>query len=444
MSKIARRSAFVLIIMLVAAACGSSSDEGGGSSTDTTVPAETIDYEALGLWDDGPCDESKPTLKLGLMTVFESPIVSLKDQADALTASAEAFNKRGGANGSCIEVTTCDDGGTVDQAVKCVRTIEDAGVVATVNDQGTAGQEDVSKAMQKAGIPRVASNVTNVDWADPNAYPLDASGTGVTFMLPKALIDQDVKKIGLIRVDFAAASVMSSLLGQVYQDDGIEFVSDSPVASGTTDYGQFLLKADRAGAEGVMLAIGEQEATQVVKAGQQLSTQQKIGSSLGTFSHKNIQELGDFANQMAFTWSFPPATIDVPVYKALRADLAASGNEQLQPENLKASPMRSWIGLYALLKMMRDEKMTEFTGEGITAMLKKAKDVPMLDIFGGEDWTPNKDHPGMYKRAGTNHWATYKWDPEAGNPAGLEGNFVELSKVNFDEVLCGSALGGPC
>jgi ABC-type branched-subunit amino acid transport system substrate-binding protein len=444
MSKIARRAAVVLIITLVAAACGSSSDDNGGSSSDTTVPAEKIDYKALGLWDDGPCDEAKPKLKLGLMTVFESPIVSLKDQADALEASATAFNARGGANGSCIEVTTCDDGGTTDQAVACVRTIEEAGVVATVNDQGTAGQEDVSKAMQAAGIPRVATNVTNVDWADPNAYPLDASGTGVTFMLPKALIDQDVKKIGLIRVDFAAASVMSSLLTQVYEDDGIEFVSDSPVPAGTTDYGQFLIKADRAGAEGVMLAIGEQEATQVVKAGQQLSTEQKIGSSLGTFSHKNIADLGDFANQMAFTWSYPPATTDLPVYKALRADLAASGNEQLQPENLKASPMRSWIGLYALLKMMRDAKMTKFTGDGITKMLHDAKDVPMLDIFGGEDWTPNMDHPGIYKRAGTNHWATYKWDPEAANPAGLEGNFVELSKVNFDEVLCGSPLGGPC
>lgn len=444
MSKIVRRGAFVLVIALMAAGCGSSSDSGGGGSTDTTVPAEKIDYNALGLWDDGPCDPAKPELKLGLMTVFESPIVSLKDQADALTASAEAFNQRGGANGSCIKVTTCDDGGQTDQAVACVRTIKEAGVVATVNDQGTAGQADVSKAMQTAGIPRVASNVTNVDWADPNAYPLDASGTGVTFMLPKALIDQDVKKIGLIRVDFAAASVMSSLLGQVYQDDGIEFVSDSPVPAGTTDYNQFLLKADQAGAEGVMLAIGEQEATQVVNAGEQLATKQKIGSSLGTFSHKNIKDLGDFANQMAFTWSYPPATTDLPVYKALRADLAASGNEQLQPENLKASPMRSWIGLYALLKMMRDAKMTEFTGAGITKMLHDAKDVPMLDIFGGEDWTPNMDHPGMYKRAGTNHWATYKWDPAAPNPAGLEGNFVELSKVDFDEVLCGSALGGPC
>ena len=35
--------------------------------------------------------------------------------------------------------------------------------------------------------------------------------------------------------------------------------------------------------------------------------------------------------------------------------------------------MRSWIGLYALLRMIRDAEMTEFTREGITAMLEAAE-----------------------------------------------------------------------
>ena len=38
-------------------------------------------------------------------------------------------------------------------------------------------------------------------------------------------------------------------------------------------------------------------------------------------------------------------------------------------------------------------------------MLKKAKDVPMLDMYGGENWTPDVNHPGLFKRAGMNHWA---------------------------------------
>jgi hypothetical protein len=259
--------------------------------------------------------------------------------------------------------------------------------------------------------------------------------------MPQALINAGAKKIGLIRVDLPAASALVGLLSDTYKGKAT-FPYDVPVPAGTTDYSQFILGAEDAHTDGVALALGENEAVQVVAAGQQLQTDQLIGSSLGTFSHKSIEDLGDFAKQMVFIWSYPPATAEIPVYAALRADLAASGDEALQPENLKASPMRSWIGLYALLKMIRDAKMTTFTREGISQMLNKAKDVPMLGIFGGENWTPSLNHPGIYKRAGTNHWATYKWDPNAKSPAG-NGNFVETSKISFDEVLCGTIFGAP-
>jgi hypothetical protein len=106
--------------------------------------------------------------------------------------------------------------------------------------------------------------------------------------------------------------------------------------------------------------------------------------------------------------------------------------------------MRSWIGLYALLFMIRDAGMTEFTREGMSAMLDEATDVPMLDIFGDQTWTPDTDHPGVYQRAGIDGWATYEWDPEAANPVeGLEGNFVQTGEISFDAIMCGSPLGGP-
>ena len=439
--------AALLALALVAAACGDDDDTGGetedtAGETDDTVGGEEIDYEAIGLWDDGPCDEANAPLVIGLMTTFESPVVSLGDQALALEASAEAFNARGGANGSCIEVHTCDDGANLDQAVACAREIEQAGVVATVNDQGTAGQAEVSAAMAEAGIPRVAGNVTNVDWGDQNAYPMDASGTGVTFLMPQALIEAGVTEIGMVRVDSPGAGALIGLLGGLYEGDAT-FPLDVPVPAGTTDFSQFILAAQNEGVGGLALALGEQEAVQVVRAGQQLGTDLLIGSSLGTFSHSAVAEFGDFAEQMVFVWSFPPATIDLPVYEALRADLAASGEDGLQTENVKASPMRSWIGLYALLKMIREAGLTEFTREGISAMVQESGPVPMLDIFGGEDWTPNLNHEGIFQRAGLNHWAGYEWDPEAEAPDGLKGNWVETSVFSFDEVLCGSPFGPP-
>jgi branched-chain amino acid transport system substrate-binding protein len=328
--------------------------------------------------------------------------------------------------------------------VGCVREIDEAGVMATINDQGTAGQAEVSMAMQQAGIPRVASNVTSDDWDDQNAYPLDASGTGGVFLHPQALIDAGVTDIGIIRVDLPEASALIGLLEDVYAGDA-EFVIDAPVPAGTTDYSQFILAAQDAGAGGVQLSIGEQEAVQVIQAGEQLGTDLKFTIGLGTVSHAAVSDFAGIADQMLFTNGFAPATADLPVYDALRADLAASGEELLQPANLRSSPMRSWIGLYALLYMIRDAEMTEFTREGISAMLDEATDVPMLGMFGDEDWTPDTDHPGIYQRAGIDRWSSFEWDSEAENPVeGLEGNFVETGEISFDEVLCDSPFGGPC
>jgi branched-chain amino acid transport system substrate-binding protein len=442
--RVVRMLVVVVSLALVAVACSDAkSSPTVGTAGDHSSVA--IDYGAIGLWNDGPCDAARPPLVIGLMTVFDSPVISLKSHALALDASAKAFNARGGANGACIVVHTCDDGANVDQSVACVRELDRAGVVATVNDLGTAGQADVSAAMGEAGIPRIASNVSNEDWGDQNAYPLDASGTGFIFLMPQGLIEEGSHKIGLVRVDLAAASALQGLLAGIY-DGKATFPVDLPVPAGTTDYTQFVLAAEHAGADSIALALGEQEGLQVVRAGQQLSTDLLIGSSLSTLSHSGAAELGDFANQVVFLHSYPPATDDLPVYTALRDDLSASGQESLEPENLQATAMRSWIGLYALLWMIRHTGMTEFTREGVSAMLNAAADVPMLGMFGGENWTPALNHPGIFKRAGTNHWAIWRWDLKMAAPKGLTGNFVEGAAINFDQVLCGTPLGapGPC
>ena len=217
---IARLVAALLALALVAAAC--SSDDSGGGDGPTTTAAAAPRPRSRSTTRPSACGttaratrRSRP-LKIGLMTVFESPVLSLKDQATALEASAEAFNARGGANGSCIEVTTCDDGGNVDQAVACVRTIDDAGVVATVNDQGTAGQADVSAAMADGEDPpgRVERHAGRL--GRPERLP--ARRVRHRRHLPAAAgahRGRTSTKIGLIRVDLAAASALVGLLEAV-------------------------------------------------------------------------------------------------------------------------------------------------------------------------------------------------------------------------------------
>ena len=56
---VTRLVAVLLPLTLLLAACGDSDDDAGGdtgSSSETTAAPKAIDYAALGLWDDGPCD----------------------------------------------------------------------------------------------------------------------------------------------------------------------------------------------------------------------------------------------------------------------------------------------------------------------------------------------------------------------------------------------------
>ena len=84
----------LLIAVLACALLGAMAAPGAGASTSraSLVP------------DNGPCDKSKPVVELGIITVFESPVLSLVDQVTAAEASVTAFNKRGGVGGRCMKL----------------------------------------------------------------------------------------------------------------------------------------------------------------------------------------------------------------------------------------------------------------------------------------------------------------------------------------------------
>ena len=178
---------------------------GGDDGGDGGEPAEEIDYEAIGLWDDGPCDEAAEPLQ-------RRPHDHLRDVVDlARRPGARLGGSRRGVQRPRRRQRLLHRG----HHLRRRRHPRQGGRVR-VHDGGRGGRRDDQRpahrrprrstrtAMAEAGIPRVAGNPTPDDWDDPNLYPLDASGTGVTVLLPQALIDSDVNEIGVIRVESAA------------------------------------------------------------------------------------------------------------------------------------------------------------------------------------------------------------------------------------------------
>lgn len=435
----------------LAAACGGS-DSGSTTEAPTTEaptteapvtePPVTVDYTAMGLWNDGPCDATKEELVIGLQTVFESAVLTLKDQAQSLEAAAVGFNSRGGANGHCIKIVTCDDGADPNKAVECVRTLDDAGISVTLNDTTSVAGADVSAGYAAAGIPRFALSPGQDDYPDTNSYPFGAGGTGTTLMMPKALVTAGLKKIAVIRVDIPAASALLGLFTSMYTKDGVEFVADLPVPAGTTDYSQFIIAAQDAGANGIVIPLGGQEAIQVVNAAKQLGSTIKISGSMGTFPLSDIRSLGDYSANVILNSENNPIYDNDAVSAVARADLESTGVTELQGANIKNSPYRSWIGMYALLYILRQAQTEDFSRANIKALIEASGAIPMLGITA--DWTPVTDHPGAWLRLGNNDYRFYQLDPTITDTFdGEPGAFVKIGVADMDELLCGT-LGGPC
>jgi ABC-type nitrate/sulfonate/bicarbonate transport system substrate-binding protein len=131
---------------------------------------------------------------------------------------------------------------------------------------------------------------------------------------------------------------------------------------------------------------------------------------------------------------------DNPVTNIAREDLAITGKEELTGANIKASPFRSWIGLYALLYMIREAGLTEFTKESLTATIEASGEIPMLGLT--RDWTPKTDHAGAFARIGNGQYYFYQFDAES---VGFDGEpiYTLIGEGDIDEALCGT-LGGPC
>ena len=116
-------AAVVVCLSILAVACSSDTSSTGAASspTGTTKP---IDYNGIGLWNDGPCDPTKPPLTIGLMTVFESPVISLKDQVTALEASGDRVQLERRRQRLLHQGRHVRRRREPDQSLGCVRTID--------------------------------------------------------------------------------------------------------------------------------------------------------------------------------------------------------------------------------------------------------------------------------------------------------------------------------
>jgi hypothetical protein len=155
----------------------------------------------------------------------------------------------------------------------------------------------------------------------------------------------------------------------------------------------------------------------VIRAAEQLDTDIAFSTSLGTFGQADAEELGAFADQMVFNSELPPATASLerwPILADVIADLSASGEPELQRDEIKSSAFRSWLAVYAL-----DEVVEKFgnpddvSREAITAAFESASDIDFFGLI--PPWTPRAGTgEGIFGSVSNPYYFQVTFDSESG------------------------------
>jgi ABC-type branched-subunit amino acid transport system substrate-binding protein len=394
----------VCAIGLVFAGLGGSAFGAAAASGNGTIETE------------GPCDKKLDPIPLAAIIVGETPTLDLQDQADALVSSGKAFNKKyNGVGGHCVSIKVCDPGVDPNQTADCARQVADSDAVATLNDTTPAGAQGVLDILEPAGVARVGVSPGTEELASEITYAIGAGGAGTTFMMVPPLARDGFKKLYLIGVDLPAIDALKAIMGTMAKAYGAEIIGLSKVPAGTTDYQQFVTAAEDAGADSVILPLGDNEAKQVLQAAKQLGSKLDFSVSWGTFGKSDIAALGSFAKQLHFNAEIPPATASTktwPVLRPLTADVAAGGPKENQRESLKSSPMRSWIALWHFKTIMENfGDPDNVTRESVVAAMNAATDVDTFGLI--PPWAPNTESNilgGAFSRV-SNPWYYYgTWD----------------------------------
>ncbi|MGE3328121.1 MAG: ABC transporter substrate-binding protein [Acidimicrobiia bacterium] len=369
----------------------------GGTATTAGGAATTLAGGTALLADNGPCDASKPKYKVGNVAPHETSTLSLIDQVKALEASVKAFNARGGIAGHCMETVICDDKMDPNQEIACAQEVVDKGAVVTLNDTTSVNPVGAIDVFLKAGMPRLGVSPSNQDLGAVGlTYAIGLGGTGTTFSMAVSCLKAGATKLAAIHVDSPTIGFLFDALKPMLTAYGAELVYKGPVAAGTTDFSQFTLAAEKAGATCTILPLGENEVVQVLNAAKQLGTKMQFTASWGSFGLGNLKALGKFGEQIIFNAEIPPIAADQtrwPILATAIKDLEASGDPDLKLDQIKSSPFRSWIAVYHLKAIIEKFGTPDvITREAVTAAIKKATNVDTFGLI--PPWTPSASVTG--------------------------------------------------
>jgi branched-chain amino acid transport system substrate-binding protein len=262
---LARLLVAAVLAASVLAACGDDDDDDGGASTsDTTAAAGESGTTAAGATTTSAASEDTATedtasedegsdepIKIGGIYDLTGPLSFLGEPGAAgAQAYIDELNANGGIDGREVEFILKNGESTSDAAIAGVRELIGEGVVAILGPPSGTTANAVLPIANEAEIP-VLSPQGALNLGEGYMFTTSLAGSRTLANFAKFFVDEDITRVGWLVAGDALGQTQSELARPIFDEMGIEVVSEQTINPTATDYTTQLAALRDAGAEAV-------------------------------------------------------------------------------------------------------------------------------------------------------------------------------------------------
>jgi ABC-type branched-subunit amino acid transport system substrate-binding protein len=321
--------------------------------------------------------------------------LALPEVGNALSASINALNARGGINGHPLKLDQCDSQGAASTEVQCAQQMVSDHVVATLEDNTFTASAQVNTILQGGGIPRIGVTMDDTtDYANMDNFDFTGGGVFSLVSILDDLVHRGDKTLSVMLPDTPTASQTHLLLDPIATSLGVKIVNYILVSSASGDYSQYVAQASQNGATGTVVALGNSQLVQVGQAINQLNPKMDWATGIAGFSLNQLKQLQPFSKNASYAWWYPGLD-DVKNFPGLAqplADLKAYMKGFSVNTNTPIA-LAPWMAVHAFDVVMKTQAGTP-TSASVLAAFKAATNIPMNGLI--KPWSP-----GVYVSPGS-------------------------------------------
>jgi ABC-type branched-subunit amino acid transport system substrate-binding protein len=330
---------------------------------------------------------------VALVSQYSGPIgVYGNDSAKAWELAAEQVNADGGVDGHKVEIVKVETNGDPAQTLRNARNVVTRQKVKFLSGITTSG-ENASVGPQLVGMG--ALNIITVSKDDsltgktcsPNMFRTTTSA-GMDFKaVPALLSDLPVKKWAIMSLDILTGHTGAEEFAKAAKENGQEVVSTQFSPLGTTEFGSFITKIDRSGADGLFVLQSGADAVAFVTQGKQFKLFDKMKSVV---THSMLAEplfpaLGDTIKD----W-YAPLSYITAVDNAKNTEFKAAWEKKYGADSkLWFVPGDAYLGAQFLFEAVRKAKSID------PEKVKVAMNGLTMDTIAGPYTMRAEDHQAL-------------------------------------------------